>query len=209
MVWGGANGAGGVLEITLNNEVNLTITANARCVAIVGGTCGGSIITSQSLVPQGAGSNTYRTAVIDQECTVIVSFNAAIPNITVSGNGSIIAINTTPVMSTGVVSQPTTVSATMRQSIGIVGLNNASPSTVFISFYADGVPIIGCEQLLITQAFGLDDSYHQATCSTASLSLGERKITASFSGDKYNFLAITDSNKTPTPVLTHIVREVP
>ena len=202
---GGSNGAGGVIEVGINSTFDLAITANPRYLANVTGTCGGRIITSQSLVPQGAGSNTYRTAEVGGECTVIISFNPALPTITVSGSNRITPINTTPAPSTSTADQPATFTATMRQAIGVVGLNNVSPSTVFISFYADGVPIVGCEQQVITQAFGLDDSYYQASCSTASLSAGEHEITVSFSGDKYNFSAITDSNATPTPVLTHTV----
>jgi hypothetical protein len=38
--------------------------------------------------------------------------------------------------------------------------------------------------------------------------LGSHKITVSFSGDKYNFPAITDINQNPPPVLTHLVAAV-
>ncbi len=202
----GTNGAGGVLEVPQNATVDLAITANPRYLAQVSGTCGGRVITSTSLVPQGAGSNIYRTAEVGGECTVVINFVAALPTITVSGTNAITPVNATPSISTSEVDKPATFTATMRQAVGVVGLNKTSPSTVFISFYADDIIIAGCEQQLLTLAFGLDDSYYQASCNTQALGVGQHKITVSFSGDKYNFPAITDANKTPTPALTHIVR---
>ncbi len=200
------NSANGILEVAFNNTVDLTITANPRYLASVGGTCGGRVITSQSLVPQGAGSNIYRTAEIGAECTVIINFNPAIPSITVSGSSSVTPLDATPVMSSSAPDQAATFTAAMRQAIGIVGLFGTSPSTVYISFFADGQAIVGCEQKIINQAFTFDESFYQATCSTAALPVGMSKITVSFSGDKYNFPAITDGNRIPTPVLTHVVQ---
>lgn len=203
------NGVGGVLEVAANAAVNLAITANPRYLARVTGTCSGSIITSRSLVPQGAGANTYRTEPVVQECTVIITFTPAVPTVTVSGDSSATLPNTTPASTSSIVDQTTTFTATMRQAIGVVGLNRTSPSTVYISFYADGLPIVGCEQQMLTQAFGNEESFHQATCSTAGLSLGTHDITVSFSGDTFNFPAITDSNRIPSPVLMHTVRTAP
>ncbi len=200
------NAASGVIEVLTGSTFDLTITANPRYLASVGGSCGGRVITSTSLVPQGAGSNIYRTSAIGGECTVSVSFTPAVPTITVSGSSTVTPINTTPQPSTSTLDQPATFIATMRQAIGIVGLFGTSPSTVYISFYADGQAIVGCEQQVVSQAFSSDESYYQATCSTTALNLGSSKITVSFSGDKYNFPAITDSNATPTPALTHSVR---
>ena len=95
----------------------------------------------------------------------------------------------------------------MRGAIGLIGLNNTSPSTVFIAFYADGVAIPGCEKQVITQAANNDESRYEASCETAALVSGSNKITASFSGDNYNFPAITDPNQIPSPVLVHVVME--
>ena len=196
------------LEVPVNGAVDFIISANPRYLANVSGSCGGSIITVTALVPQGAGTNIYRTNPIGQACTIIVSFTAANPTVTLSGSSRVTPVGTTPAPSVSLLDQVATFKATLRQAVGVVGMNSVGVSvanTVYVTFQADGVVIPGCEKQVITQAFTADESRYQASCSTSALSLGANKITASFSGDQYNFPTITDANQIPSPVLTHTV----
>ena len=200
-----ASSANGIVEVPSNAPFDLTVVANPRYLAKVSGTCGGVIITTIALVPQGAGSNVYRTSPIGQQCTVIITFAPALPNITVSGNSRVTPINTTPITTSSEANKPATFTATLRQAVGLIGLGDTSPSSVYITFQADGINIPGCEKQIIKPAYTDEESRYQASCTTSALALGSNKITVSFSGDKYNFPAITDSNQSPTPVLTHVV----
>ena len=87
------------------------------------------------------------------------------------------------------------------RAIGVLDFYNTAAAPVFIAFQADGVTIPGCEKQLINQASTIDESRYEATCVTVALKPGTNRITASFSGDNYNFPAITDTNVMPTPVL--------
>ncbi len=212
----------GLIDLIGGGTLDIAINANPRYLAVVTGTCGGSVITATALVPQNAGSNTYRTSAITGDCTVVVRFAAVVPVLTIasgatSGSPQIdTPPNTTPAPSTSQLTQATSFTAALIGAVGPISANglaaipaNVPGSRLFIAFTANGLPIAGCEAVELISTFSAENTIRKASCSTNALPLGVHRIAASFGGNEYNFAAFVDDAVTPMQALAHTVTATP
>ena len=158
------------------------------------------------------------TSAITGDCTVVVHFAAVMPVLTIasgatSSNPQIdTPPNTTPAPSTSSLSQATSFTAALIGAVGPISANglaaipaNVPGSRLFIAFAADGAAIAGCEAVELVSTFNTENTIRKASCTTSALTLGAHSITASFSGNEYNFPAAVDGAASPSQALTHTV----
>ena len=192
----------GRILVLLEDKTEFTITANPGYLAQVGGTCGGAFRPIGG-VPPGGNTSVYVITPFTENCTVTFTFVAQRPSLTISGVLAVITpALSTPAPTSSQENTPATFAATLRGAVGVV-------DAATLSFFADGIAISGCENKPVVLVVADDVSGYQATCTTATLAIGARVITARFAGNANNFAAITDAAAVPSQALTHTVIVAP
>lgn len=192
----------GRILVLLNDKTEFTITANPGYLAQVGGTCGGAFRPIGG-IPPGGNASVYVITPFTENCTVTFTFIAQRPSLTISGVPALITpALSTPAPTSSQENMLSTFAATLRGAVGVV-------DAATLGFFADGIAITGCENRSVVLVIADDVSGYQATCTTATLAIGARIITARFAGNANNFAAITDPAAVPSQALTHTVVTAP
>ncbi len=161
----------GAIEVVSGGALDITVRANARYFSSASGTCSVVNTTANANTQMGAGSTVYRIQNVSSDCSVIFSFSANQPAITVSGPAT----------------SQVGASASFRASIvNLTGLQ--TPLTV--SFSANGSPIAGCTSQTVTVS-GISTTSYQASCDTAALAVGSYNISATLVASATTFGATT------------------